>query len=470
MKKTLIIPAAVFACAMAYGEEAPEGVEIEPSAFVFNAGADLRIRQEIMHNVPTLPYGVLGRPGVYRGKTKNQLRFRPDVWAELKMGDQWRFYARVNDEFRAGLVQKTHNQTFPGEAVIDNLYLEGKGLLDDVLDIRVGRQDLYKLYGLNHIFVDGTPGDGSCSTYADMANIALHVSEESWFDVFALKTHDQEELRWGTKRSRHIRRTGFGRGEPEMDDWGFGVVWNSRVDLLDYQLFWIQKDTASFHRDGVKHPRKQINLVGTKLVPHWTEEFSTPLELMGQIGRNGEDETLHGWAAYAGFDWRKSAGFGGEGFASSWKPFWNGGVLFLSGDKDAANEDGGNHAWDPMWYRGVDDSEMFLYGSTYGCGWWSNMINVKTTLGVDFGYRHRAQLMTGPMFAEQKDGLGGGDGQYKGFLAQARYDFPIWIADKSEGGRFELFGHVLLEYFAPGDYFETDKPATFFRWQLDFRF
>ena len=55
-------------------------------------------------------------------------------------------------------------------------------------------------------------------------------------------------------------------------------------------------------------------------------------------------------------------------------------------------------------------------------------------------------------------------------LSQARYDFPIWLADKSKGERFEVFGHVLAEFFNPGDYYETDKLGFFFRWQVEFKF
>lgn len=435
-------------------------------AIEFDWGADLRVRQEIFHNVPQAVNGVLGRPGMVRGKTKNMFRFRPDVWVDVRFNDNWRFHARAIDEFRAGIVQKTHSQTFPCEVIFDNLFIEGKDLFDGVFDIRAGRQDLYRLYGLDHIFVDGTPGDGSMSTFANMLNATFHVNDTSKLDLLALYNMDQEELRWGTKRSRRISKTGYGRGEREMDDWGFGAVWTSRIGIADYNLFWIQKNTAAYHRDGVKHPHRQTNLLGVKFVPHWTDEFSTPLELMGQIGRNGDGDTLSGWGAYAGFDWRRATSP-----STAFRPFASGGILALSGDSAGADEDGaGHHAWDPMWYRGVDDSEMFLYGSNYGLAWWSNMVNIKTTIGAEFGPRHKAQLMAGPMFAQEKDGVGGGDGVFKGFLAQGRYDFPLYLQEKKDGRGLELFGHVLVEYFAPGDYFASDKSAWFFRWQIDFKF
>ena len=155
---------------------------------------------------------------------------------------------------------------------------------------------------------------------------------------------------------------------------------------------------------------------------------------------------------------------------SVFKPFGKFGYHFMSGDDDAADETGGHSAWDPMWARGVNDSELFLYGTHYGAAWWSNMHYVKATIGMDLGRHHRIEGSSGPLFAAAQDGMGGGDGMFKGLLSQVRYDFPIWLADKAKGERFEVFGHFLAEFFNPGDYYETEKPSFFVRWQVDFRF
>ena len=48
--------------------------------------------------------------------------------------------------------------------------------------------------------------------------------------------------------------------------------------------------------------------------------------------------------------------------------------------------------------------------------------------------------------------------------------FPLWLADKKKGERFEVLVHVIGEWFNPGDYYETKKPAFFFRWQVEFKF
>ena len=478
MKKLMV--AAVMAAGAAMAGEVKEGVTVEEdSPFEFNAGADVRIRQEIMHNVPTLPGGgMVGNPAVKKLEAKNQMRFRVRAWGEVKAGDNWRLYTRLCDEMRAGLVRKTHNATWPNEVVIDNLYLDGSHLLEGVLfdegwiDFRAGREDIYGLFGLNHIFADGCPDVGSRSCYSDMIRTAIHFDKDTWVDVFGIFNKDREQARLGTRRSYFgTQLSGFGGNDTEMDDWGFGAIFNSRVDLLKYQLMWIQKDTASFHRGGVKHPRRNVNMFGAKLVPEWTENFSTPLEAYVQVGRNGEDKELLAWSTYAGFEWKNRS-------LESWRPFWNGGLHVMSGDRHAASEDGGRNAWDPMWYRAVDDSEMMAYGSLYGGCWWSNMYNLKTSLGVEIAPRHKIALMAGPMFAQEQDHLGGGNGMYKGFLTQARYDFPIYPKfflmgeepGKSGLDRFQIFGHILLEYFNPGDYFESSKPAYFVRWQIDFKF
>ena len=434
----------------------------------YDLGADLRIRQELINNVPGCPGGGLVNPSP-RADFANHMRFRPRVWGEVSGVTEseatWRLYTRLADEFRWCPEPHKHAQTFPGELILDNLFVEGKGLFDGLLDLRVGRQDLYGYCGLDHIFFDGTPGDGSRTVYSDMAAFKFHVDEVSTVDLFGLYNFDETDVRWGTKRSKHTPLTGMGGGaEPDMDDWGVGAIWGSEfAEWLPYQVFVLQKTTHEFKRGGVEHPWKQREVVGTKLMPQIDEEWSLQLEAMGQVGNDEDHHTLAGWSTYSGVNWKSAT-------ESSIKPFASLGYHFMSGDKNTADEDGGDSAWDPLWYRGINDSEMFLYGSLYGVAWWSNMHMPKLTAGANLGRAHRIAAYAGPMFAAARDGVGGGDGYFKGFITQARYDFPIWLADKEKGERFEVVGHVLAEFFNPGDYYETDKPAFFFRWQVDFRF
>jgi len=434
----------------------------------FDAGADLRVRQELMDNVPGLPNGGVLLPQVRSGHI-DHMRYRPRVWGEVKLNTEdagkFRLFTRLTDEFRWYIEPKKDAYTFPGEVVLDNLFLEGKELFGGFIDFSVGRRDFYKLYGLDHVFVDGTPGDGSRTTYGDIVQLGFQITEEERLDLFFLHNSDRNNIRWGTDRSDITSMTGFGGNTDRlMDDWGAGAIWSGKAfqKVLDYQVFAMDKTTEGFHRDGVSHPWTSRAMVGFKLVPHLNEEWSVPLEAMGQAGKNGDGDFLSGWSTYTGVDWKSAR--------AGWKPYSSLGFHTMSGDENAAEEDGGHHAWDPMWARGVNDSEMFLYGTHYGQAWWSNMLYLKLSAGVDFSRSHSLTANSGPIWAAAKDGMGGGDGSFKGLLSQLRYDFPLWLADKEKGERFEVVGHLLAEYFNPGSYFETEKPGWFFRWQVEFKF
>ena len=58
------------------------------------------------------------------------------------------------------------------------------------------------------------------------------------------------------------------------------------------------------------------------------------------------------------------------------------------------------------------------------------------------------------------------------WISQTRYDFPLLLAPENASGirRFEIFGHLLAEFFNPGDYYDTQRPAWFVRWQIDVKF
>ena len=436
----------------------------------FDAGADLRIRQELFENIPGLPNGGLLMRGA-RGPFTDHIRFRPRVWGEMKGvtegGVRWRVYTRLTDEFRWCPEPYKNTHTFPDEVIIDNLFVEGKGLFDGFLDLKVGRQDFYGLYGLDHVFVDGTPGDGSRTTYGDLAGVTFNFTETSKLDLFALYDFDDCDVRWGTDRGKHTVLAGLDPAAPtpEMDDYGFGAIWGSDFGKgFPYQVFVIQKNTHEFEDHwGVQHPWTQRELMGAKFVPQLDEEWSLQLEGMGQVGCDGDGATLSGWSSYVGLNWKQKTD-------STIKPFGKFGYHFMSGDDDAADETGGHSAWDPMWARGVNDSELFLYGTHYGAAWWSNQHYLKLTAGLELGPHHMVSGHCGPLFAAAQDGMGGGDGMFKGLLSQLRYDFPLWLADKSKGERFEVFGHLLAEFFNPGDYYETEKPAFFLRWQVEFKF
>ena len=85
---------------------APEAVvqESDDSGLSFNAGADLRIRQEIMDHVPGNPYGGFRAFRFRESGYRNHIRFRPRVWARASW-DRFTLFGRLVNEFREHIVK-----------------------------------------------------------------------------------------------------------------------------------------------------------------------------------------------------------------------------------------------------------------------------------------------------------------------------------------------------------------------------
>ena len=457
-------------------EEIDDGLE-------FDAGADLRVRQEIMHNIPGLP-GAPGAmmPRVYK-KDVNHIRFRPRVWASASW-DRFTLYGRLVNEFREHIVKngvkRDHRAyNFPDELALDDLYLDGQGLFDGFFDFRIGRQDMFEnghsVFGLDRILFDGAPYVGSRSCYADMIKLTFHTSDASKLDAFALYDNGRNIFRYGNRNSRGRPMNAIHPGDsPDMDEWGGGLVWHDSLaeKTFPYKIYLIHKHNESYYAPGRRRVQdKQITTVGVDIAPEINENLSFELDLADQFGTISDgNRQAGGQMAYAAVDFHRSRAEKGL------RPYSRLSVYYMSGDRHHGRDGDNDTAWDPLWGRWPQDSELFQYGTLYGLGYWSNMTYPKLTLGLDIGPHHRLCAYTGPIFAAAQDRAGhadgSGDSMFKGELSVVRYDFPILLAPKDASGfkRFEIFGHVMAELFNPGDYYDSSRPAWFLRWELMFKF
>ncbi len=484
MKFNLATAICAVACAATAGtNDVPVTEEPVDSGLEFNLGADLRIREEIMHNIPGLP-GAPGAmmPRAYK-KNINHMRIRPRVWGQLDY-EEFTLYGRLADEVREhfienGVKRKRRSYNFPDEVVLDSLWFQGVGLFDGFFDFRIGRQDLFdgrhSTLGLDRIMIDGAPYVGSRSCYADMIRFTLHPTKTSKLDAFALYDNGRNIFRYGNRLSRGRPMNAIHPGDsPEMDEWGGGLVWNDELfeKRLPYQLFVVHKHTEKYSSpSGARMPDKQITALGVHLMPQLTENVNFDFEGAKQFGSKSNGTQAGGWMGYAAVDFHRHVKSPDE-----FRPYTRLSAYYLSGDKHRTGEDDNDTAWDPMWARAPMDSELFQYGTLYGLGYWSNIIYPKWTIGADFGKMHRVSAYSGPMFASVQDHLGhadgSGDSMYKGWLTAARYDFPLRIAPKGASGwdRFTVFGHLVAEVFNPGDYYDSSRPSYFIRWEIVIRF
>ena len=468
----------------------PANAEDGSANVKFDAGADFRIRQEVMRNLPGLPGDEYSQTPSARAKSRNQIRMRPRVYASLSAGD-FTVYARLADEFRffptVDAPRRSKAYYFPDEVFLDNLYLEGKGLEIDALrflgvsslDFRLGRQDLFEgghsVFGLDRIIAEGTPTDGSRNFYSDMARMRLNFGSMRSLDVFALYDNGRNDIRWGTSGSRGRSLNCINMSDTsDLDEWGGGLVYSQTAHdgALPFKSYAIFKRTEAHTTESPsprKRPAREITTLGIWAEPRFLDDWSLELETAKQFGRIVDgNRAAGGWMAHGELKYRPD-------FLKSCKGVLSTALTYYSGDRHRTGEQDNDKAWDPMWARYTQDSEMLVYGSLYENCWWSNMIYAKAKITMSFGPHHALYAYSGPMFVAVRDGLGHADGSgsnFKGILSAVRYDFPIRLAPRDARGfdRIEVFSHVVGELFNPGGYYESSRPACFFRWQIDFRF
>ena len=447
-----------------------------PSSVAFDAGALHRMRHEASHNIPGNPGG---GPDVNRRveriKDTHLMRFDTFVWARADAGP-FTLYTRLANSMREyfrtnGQRRNDRAWTSPDEIILDNLYLAGHGLFDGFLDFRFGRQDLSEggksTFGLDRILFDGTPADYSRTYYADMARITLHPADDAALDLFGIYDSDANPIGWGRQavHERSLNRLTLA-DDYGADQWGGGAVWRANVPggSLPYAAYVVHKRDSAYRRKDVHVPEKELTTIGALLEPRLADDLSLELEGAGQTGRRKDWGAAGGWMGVGGFDWHPTLL---EGRKTSFKLT---GICY-TGDKDRGDGHG-DSAWDPLWARYTGDSEIFSRGGHPQIVYWSNMLFVKATASLTLGPRHSVILFSGPIWSMADDGVGGGDGNFKGVLSRARYNFPILLRPKNARGikRFEVYGNLVCEAFHPGSYYESSKPALYARWQLEFRF
>lgn len=474
MKKSLgIVLCAGLASVVCAQESKPEAAqpEVKPaeanSSLKWDAGADLRVRHELVDNLPMSGGSVM--------KNASYLRIRPRVWGEVK-NENFKLYTRFADEFRHYFQpSESHNSEWPDEVLLDNLYLDLYNLFGDRVDLRIGRQDFFgpngPVYGAGRVLADGTPFDGSRTIFMDAIKATVKFDEKNTLDVLAIYNSPETELSWGhptkTDGSEYKERplTSINPRSKDLTEWGGGLYFRSKeVELLPFELYYLYKrESKARLSDGTKLQGRFVNTWGARLMPKLTDTLSAELEGAVQAGEKDGGASTAGYMGYAGLTYRPLA----EGAV---KPYLTGSLYYLSGDKNRGADEK-DTAWDPLWSRWPQFSELYVYSFMYGAGYWSNLLYPSLEGGVGFGPGHKVRASIGPMYAAVDDSettQGTDNGNLYGWLGVVRYDFPLLKA--KPGKRGNVSGHVTAEVLDPGDYYASDKMAYFLRWEVIMKF
>ena len=457
-------------CAGLAGVACAQETELpEKGALDWDGGADLRVRQEASDNFPK-------RDGAV-AVNANYLRIRPRIWGQVKNED-FKLYLRFADEFRE-YFNPRGNRSYqtPDEVLVDNLYLDLYNLFNDRVDLRIGRQDFFgpggATYGAGRVILDGTPFDGSRTAFLDAIKATVKFDEKNTLDLLAIYNSPETELSWGHPKkgdgSEYKERplNSINPGGKDLAEWGGGLYYKSKeIDNVPFELYYFYKrETKERLPNGTKLPGRVVHTLGARVTPKLTETLSAEFEGAMQAGEKDGGASTSGYMGYAGLTYRPL-------LDGTMKPWFTGSVYYMSGDKDRDSAGDNDTAWDPLWARWPQFSEMYVYSFMYGVGYWSNMVYPSLEAGVSFAPGHKVFANIGPMYAAAKDDLGvapgenGGD--LYGWLGVIRYDFPLF--KNIFGKRGDLSGHVTAEVLDPGDYYDSDKLAYFLRWEIIARF
>ena len=454
-RNTVVLLTVVFLAAsggMAQSTNTAAVPRVGQSRIVLDGGADFRFRDELKDHMPGT--GVTAKP------SENVFRFRSRVWGAASYED-YTVYGRVAHAFRYYTMRTGKNNNgfstyeFPDEAFIDALYVDAKNLLNDRVDLRVGRQELK--YGDGRIISDGSPGDGSRSTYFDAVKATYHVTDKTALDAFGVYMDDYDHLAVGPGN----RALETANGYTDNKDSGAGLYLNvGELKEFPFEVYYVWENETHTHNIGKKEYGRDFHTVGTRLLPKFTDRFSGELESAVQMGKTDDGRDIFAYMEYAGLTYQLAPD-------SPLKPYVTPAFLYLSGDKHPNSGEDNN--WNPVFNRTTWLS--VLMADQYKNYAWSNLIYPNVGGGVTIFGDQKLRGYTGPVFvAEDNQGALNGEGEetYKGYLTFVRYEAPL--IKGLFGKRGDLSHAVQFEIFEPGDYYETDTTAFFLRYELKAKF
>jgi len=446
----------------------------------FKLGGDIRIREEYLEDIPSRA-----------SKQDNYFRFRAGVWSEYTASENALIRVRVTDEVRAwqkpdaaGWPQ-AQTYEFPDQIVVDNLYLDLHKLMNDRLDVRIGRQDMK--YGTGKLIMDGTPGDGSRTAFFDAIRLSWRGVPETVVDVFGIYNSARPDLVWDpkdAKRDFNGYRTAV--ATDDTDDSAAGIyVMNKSLPDTDLEVYDIFKREDSYHEKAatnspapgsrynspkyawqtldetaglIENPALELNTTGFRVAPKFGKKAEMNFEAAIQTGKRGDEDVL-AYMVDASATW--FVPFRSETLQPAASLIY----YRLSGDDPATDKDEG---WNPLFARWPQYSELLWYDSVRGDQIlkWSNVEFYLAQLCFKPHKRVKSTLSAGYVMAPEDDGPG--SGRDRGTL------FKLWNeVDLGKGlltANDTLTAHAGLDVLDPHNYYASSDLAVFARWQVMYTF
>lgn len=370
-----------------------------------------------------------------------------------KANENLELYGKLTNEFRVYLAPKGNK--YNNEIFFDNLYLKWKQSKSLPFTLTIGRQDIS--LGEGFIVQDGQAGTGSRSFYFNAVRLDLIPWENHQFTLYygyVPRTDNLLPVIKLTKADDQILE--------EQAYTSLGVYYAGVFPFAKLETYFIRKDS----RENEFFPTEaHFNTFGARIVGRISDHLNLTVEAALQRGRLEN-------TASAGQPSRSLRGFGGHthldyNFSEDFeylKTISLGGIL-LSGD-DPATADR-VEAWDPVHSRWPKWSDSYVYTliKESRVAYWSNLNALYLTLNgkiVDNLSLRLSGISFGAQYAAPAASFPGGNGKNRGLLALAQL---LMTFNKN------LSGHLLWEYFIPGDfYFPEADNSNWLRFELLIKF
>ncbi|MEW6755257.1 MAG: hypothetical protein AB1505_30390 [Candidatus Latescibacterota bacterium] len=423
-------------------------------AAAFTWGGDFRLRQCNIEDVHLRNGGNI--------QVLSFFRIKPALWGQYSPSAKLALYLRVTDEMRKWV--QPENRTgmyaykYPDEVVVENLYVDLKGLAGGKLDLRLGRQNL--IYGTGKILLDGTPGDGSRTIYMDALRASYRASDRMTVDLLGIYNLAENPLVTGDEE-RNLTNLTLQDVDNEMNELGAGVYLKHKglSDAYPFEAYYLFKQQAEYATAAGDRDAANLNTIGGRVMPKLGSTLAGNLELAYQLGSMG-DVDLSGYMLDAKVTHSCPRLAARKGQASL-------GLYVLSGD-DPDTQDKGE-AWNAPFARWPQYSELYIYSYAADRGSvadWQNLLMPYVEIGANVGPAVNSTALLGYMRAMQDDGPGDGQGRGLLFTLWNKFEVAKGMVRQSDA----LTGHFLIELAKPGDYYVAEATSMFLRWQLNYQF
>jgi hypothetical protein len=444
-------------------------------------GADFRVRNEYFNNALSLGSGPSSGPFA-SVHSQDYFRFRGRLWTSIEPTEDLSFNVRLAAEPREFMEPSTMDTYFERSGmqwrygIIDNLNAKWKAPLDQPVTLTVGRQDIF--LGDGWLVGDGTPEDGSFTTFLDAARATWELKDlHTTIDAIGLVQYARPDA-WLPTVGPSTTQGGNPNAYLLTDQNEKGaILWiaNKSLPAANVDAYFIYKHDSALNDApaSIFSDNADIYTVGGRVSGLVQEHWNYSAEGAYQCGRKEYVYNIIPAPAAADGEFHSLSALGVNSKVSYlFKDELNDQLSlsyeFLSGDNPGTKTD---EMFDVLWGRWPSWSEMYniySYVNETRVGQTANLHRIGPTWSLTPIKDMQFSASYYALFADQAVPTQAtvptaftDTGTFRGHYLQAvlKYKFSK-----------HLTGHLWSELLFPGDFYVSRQTMTFLRAEMMFTF